>query len=84
MAMNARLAGELEALLNEYCERTGSSRSEVMREALATHLKANMRRARPNLYSLAVDLIPTQGLPGRQSRDVKRIMSEHWRGKRAA
>jgi predicted DNA-binding protein len=84
MAMNARLAGELEALLNEYCERTGSSRSEVMREALATHLKANMRRARPNLYSLAVDLIPPDGLPGRQSRDVKRIMSEHWRGKRAA
>ncbi len=84
MAINARLAGELKALLNEYCERTGSSRSEVMREALAQHLKANMRRARPNLYSLAADLIPPEGLPGRQSRDVKRIMTEHWRGKRAA
>jgi len=55
-----------------------------MREALAQHLKANMRRARPNLYSLAADLIPPEGLPGRQSRDVKRIMTEHWRGKRAA
>jgi hypothetical protein len=55
-----------------------------MREALATHLKANMRRARPNLYSLAVDLIPQKGLPGRQSRDVKRMMIEHWRGKRTA
>jgi metal-responsive CopG/Arc/MetJ family transcriptional regulator len=65
MAMNARLAGELEALLNEYCDRTGSSRSEVMREALTTHLKANKRRIRPN-------------------RDIKRIMTEHWRGKRAA
>ena len=84
MAMNARLAGELEALLNEYCERTGSSRSEVMREALATHLKANRRRARPNLHSLAADLIPPEGLPHRQSHEVKRIMSEHWRGKRAA
>lgn len=83
MAMNARLASELEALLKEYCERTGSSRSEVTREALATHLKANIRRARPNLYSLAVDLISPEGLPERQSR-VKRIMSEHWRGKRAA
>ena len=84
MALNARLTGELEALLNEYCERTGSSRSEVMREALAMHLKANMRGKRPNLYSLATDLIPPAGLPGRQSRDVKRIMTEHWRGKRAA
>jgi hypothetical protein len=84
MAMNARLAGELEALLNEYCERTGSTRSEVMREALTTHLKANKRRARPNLHSLAADLIPPEGLAGCQSRDVKRIMSEHWRGKRAA
>lgn len=84
MAMNARLAGELEALLNEYCERTGSSRSEVMREALATHLKANKRRVRPTLHSLAADLIPREGLPGRQSRNVRRIMSEHWRDKRAA
>ena len=84
MAVNARLAGELDALLGEYCARTGSSRSEVMREALATHLKAKMRRARPSLYSLAVDLIPQDGLPERQSRDVKRIMTEHWRGKRAA
>ena len=25
MAVNARLAGELNALLNEYCERTGST-----------------------------------------------------------
>ena len=84
MALNARLTTELEALLSEYCERTGSSRSEVMRDALAVHLKANMRSGRPNLYSLAADLIPPKGLPGRQSRDVKRIMTEHWRGKRAA
>ena len=83
MAVNARLPGELEALLNEYCERTGSLRSEVMREALTTHLKANKRRTRPNLYSLALDLIPPEGLPARQSRDIKRIMAEHWRGKRA-
>jgi hypothetical protein len=55
-----------------------------MREALAMHLKASMRSKRPNLYSLATDLIPPAGLPGRQSRDVKRIMTEHWRGKRAA
>ena len=53
--VNARLAGELEARLNEYCERTGSSRSEVMREALAKHLKANTRSTRPNLHSLAAD-----------------------------
>jgi predicted DNA-binding protein len=84
MALNARLTAELEALLTEYCERTGSSRSEVLREALAMHLKAKMRATRPSLYSLAADLIPPTGLAGRQSRDVKRIMAEHWRGKRAA
>ena len=65
MALNARLTAELEALLNEYCERTGSSRSEVMREALAMHLKANMRGKRPNLYSLATDLNSTGGFAGK-------------------
>ena len=84
MALNARLTGELEALLNEYCQRHGISRSEVMREALAAHLKANTHGKRPDLYSLATDLIPRADLPGRQSRDVKRIMTGHWRGKRAA
>jgi predicted transcriptional regulator len=84
MAMNARLSPELEALLNEYCERTGNARSQVMRDALKSHLSAKERRTRPTFYGLAKDLIPEQGLPQRQSRDVKRIMSEHWRGKRAA
>lgn len=84
MAMNARLDPELDALLSEYCERTGDSRSKVMREALRSHLGENARRVRPNLYGLAEDLIPEIGLPKRQSRNIKNIMSEHWRGKRAA
>ncbi len=84
MAINARLAEELESLLNEYCERTGSSRSDVLREALTKHLRAHKNAKPPSLYSLAADLIPDEGLPAPQSRDVKRIMNEHWRGKRTA
>ncbi len=84
MTINARLDPDLRELLRAYCERTGSSRSEVLREALARHLKGKSPKTRATLYSLAEDLIPIEGLSGRQSRDVKRIMRQHWRGKRAA
>jgi predicted DNA-binding protein len=84
MSVNARLDQDLKELLRAYCERTGSSRSEVLREALTRHLKDKAPKTRPTLYSLAEDLIPAEGLSGRQSRNVKRIMREHWRGKRAA
>ena len=84
MTVNARLDRDLMAMLRAYCERTGASRSEVLREALTRHLKDKSVKTRPTLYSLAEDLIPAEGLPARQSRAVKRIMKEHWRGKRAA
>jgi hypothetical protein len=85
MTVNARLDQDLRELLRAYCERTGSSRSEVLREALARHLKGkSAAKTRPTLYSLAEDLIPAEGVPNRQSGDVNRIMKAHWRGKRAA
>lgn len=84
MAINARLDRELERLLDEYCEQTGSSRSDVLRDALTKHLKSRKKTVTVTLYGLAADLIPDEGLLSRQSTDVKRIMKEHWRGKRAS
>lgn len=71
-------------MLDDYCARTGSSRSEVIRDALDRHLRSAQRTKRPNLYDLAADIIPPGGIPERQSADVTRIMSEHWRAKRVA
>ena len=82
--MNARLDRELQVLLDNHCKRTGISRSEVVREALNAHLAAKGRSQPSDPYSLAEDPIPLEGLPERQSSDVKQIMNKHWRGKRTA
>lgn len=84
MALNARLPKDLEHYLVDHCRRTGETRTQVVREALAVYLVRDPKIAPPTAADLALDLIPTEGARAIQSDNVKALARAAFRAKRSA
>lgn len=79
--INARLPQRIEQKLADYCAKQGVTKSEAVVRALDRYL--NEQGASVDAYSLAVDLIPEQGVPALQSDDVRSLARRAFRASRA-
>ena len=79
--INARLPLRVEQKLAEYCAKRGVKRSEAVVRALDHFL--DRESGGTDAYSLAVDLIPEDGVKTLQSDNVRELAGKAFRGPRA-
>jgi predicted DNA-binding protein len=79
--INARLPHRVEQKLADYCAKQGVTKSEAVVRALDRYL--NEQAGSVDAYSLAVDLIPAQGIPALQSDNVRALAQRAFRASRA-
>lgn len=73
MPLSLRLDPQLEARVNEYCRRTGLSKSKLISLGLHAYLDAH---AAPTLHELGEDLFPQ---PGNGSGDASETRGSRYR-----
>ncbi len=83
MTLTVRLPSRLEQELAEYCVQHRLSKSEAVKRALESLLAAENRAASPydlgkDLFGPHTDAEPTKNV----ARNSKRLLHEHFRGKR--
>ncbi|HET8584995.1 MAG TPA: hypothetical protein VFS06_06560 [Casimicrobiaceae bacterium] len=79
--INARLPLRVEQKLADYCAKQGVTKSDVVVRALNRYL--NEQAGPVDAYTLAMDLIPAQGVPGLQSDDVRALAQRAFRASRS-
>jgi hypothetical protein len=79
--INARLPLRVEQKLAEYCAKRGVTRSEALVCALDHYL--DQETGGVNGYSLAADLIPSQGVKEVQSDNARKLARRAFRGSRS-
>lgn len=82
--LTARLPDDLAGPLEAYCADSGTTKTEVVVEAVRAYLRTHKRR--PTAYELAMQLMAARpdigkGLPQVQAADAKRILREKFRAK---
>jgi hypothetical protein len=78
--INARLPHHVEQKLADYCAKRGVTRSEALVQALDRYLDAE--NGGVDGYSLAVDLIPRQGIGKVQADNARALARDAFRGPR--
>lgn len=79
--INARLPLRVEQKLAEYCAKRGVKRSEAVLRALDQYLDQDSGGV--NAYSLAADLIPSQGIKELQADNARALARKAFRGSRS-
>lgn len=85
MTLTVRLPPRIEQELAEYCVKRRITRSEAVKQALEELLASNARK--PSAYDLGKDLFgPHTDVPSTAdvARHSKRLLREHFRGKKVA
>jgi hypothetical protein len=79
--LNARIPLRVEQKLAEYCARQGVTRTDATVRALEAYLDSQAGGG--DAYALAADLIPKRGVRKLQSKAVRKLARDAFRGSRA-